>query len=221
MSMSRTASIVLPGALAAGCLALAWSVAPYLNGSVPESTPTGRTVIAVPPSEPAPVAQGLTQAPIRLASIQSFSATVERPIFAPNRRAPELPATVKVPVPTLPFDLSLKGIIFSPDTKLAVVSQGVGGKPVWLAEGDEYRGWKLAEITAKEAAFRQDNAVKRLILDYDGTASAGDGVTLGSPVPKISPLTESYQRPLRAQLKAVAGGTVTRRGRQPAAAASN
>lgn len=197
MSMPRTANIVLPGALAAGCLALAWYVAPYLSGGAPESRPSGRLVIAVASDDPAPEAQGLPQAPIRLASIETFSATVERPIFEPSRRAPEVPEPIATPAPVPPFDLALKGIIFSPGTKLAVVSPAAGGKPIWLAEGDEYRGWKLAEITAKEAAFQQDSAVKRLILDYDGeTATDGGGV------PRISPLTRSYLRPLQAQPKA-------------------
>ncbi len=204
MSMLRADSFVLPGMLAAGCAALAWFVTPYLSGSALELVPTERVIIETAPTEMAPDVQDLPQAPIRLASIQSFSATINRPIFSPNRRSPKPPVAVKKPVLAPPFDIALKGIIFSPESKFAVVSPGIGDKTIWLTEGDEYRGWKLAKIKAKEAAFLQNRAVKRLFLDYDGAALLGNGGTPKIAAPIIDPRTQDHLRPLRARLKSAA-----------------
>ena len=165
MMGARIKGVAVPAILIAGNLALAWFIAPYLNGAASPASSMGSAPAAVPgPVMPDPVTT-----PRRLSPIRSFSATTERPLFVVSRRKAEPVTTAPVATIQKPFDLKLQGILFSADSRLAVVSNNSGRDTLRLAEGTEYRGWTLAKIEPKAVVFQSDTTERRLILSYGGS----------------------------------------------------
>jgi hypothetical protein len=206
---ARIRSLALPVALTAGVLALVWFVAPYLDGSLPAPARSVLNITTVP-EMPGPVIPGPAAAPLRLAPIESFSATIERPIFVASRRPTKPEEIVEATAVQLPFDLTLQGILFSTHMRLAVLSDKSGKDVLRLAEGAEYLGWMLTEIEPKAAIFRRDNAERRLVLSYDGRTP--------EPVRAAAPAGPwRYPSPLRAVRKAKLAANLSR----PSDATSN
>jgi hypothetical protein len=117
------------GAVAIVCAALAlW---PWLSPPVP----TTRPPIAQPASTPAP-------APTALPPLASYSAIVERPLFAPSRRPP--PGAIATLGPSIESRLRLLGIVTTGPKKKAYVAEGTSR--VELAEGDTLDGWTVKQI---------------------------------------------------------------------------
>lgn len=103
-------------------------------------------------------ATDLTLAP-PLRSVADFPQTTARPIFFADRKMPEKPkpkpAAVAevVPPPALPppEPLQLVGIVGSDVNRRALLRSRTDPQGAWLRVGDEYRGWKLKEITSDNA----------------------------------------------------------------------
>lgn len=190
MMASRIRGIAVPTILIAGNLALAWFIAPYLEGLMSPISTKASTPAAIP----GPVMPGPVATPRRLAPIASFSATNERPIFVVSRRQAKPETTAPVATVQMPLDLKLQGILFSADARLAVVSNNSGRDTRRLTEGTEYRGWTLTKIEPKAAVFQRDTAERRLVLSYDGRPTDLERAT-----PRAAAV--NYLSPLRAMPK--------------------
>ena len=91
-----------------------------------------------------------------LRSIADFPQTTARPIFFADRKMPEKPkpkpaAVVEVPPPPAlppPEPLQLVGILGADANRRALLQSKTDPQGAWLRIGDEYRGWKLQEITS-------------------------------------------------------------------------
>lgn len=93
--------------------------------------------------------------------VGEFPETTTRPIFFSGRRVPEKPkpkpvvteARLAAPVVAAPppEPLQLVGIMGAGSGRRALLRTTVDPQGIWLSIGDEYRGWKLREISADNA----------------------------------------------------------------------
>lgn len=88
-----------------------------------------------------------------------FAEVRQRPIFNEDRKPTPIVEEVKPPdAPTAPLNITLTGIVMTPDLKLAMVRDNTKNEAVSLRVGmplpGEQQGWTLAEIRARSVVFR-------------------------------------------------------------------
>jgi hypothetical protein len=97
--------------------------------------------------------------PILSQSIDSLSATRERPLFSPTRRPPAPPAAAAlVPIvrradpapPPSPPGVVLLGVVIGADMARAFVRSEPPDKPLRVGIGDDIGGWKVSRIERHE-----------------------------------------------------------------------
>ena len=107
-------------------------------------------------------------------SIGEFPETTARPIFFAGRRVPEKPKSKVVVVEVkpvaavaslpLPEPLRLLGIMDAGDGRSALVRTTQDPQGVWMAVGDEYRGWQLREIQDEKVVVEAQGERRELRL---------------------------------------------------------
>ncbi len=99
-------------------------------------------------------------------TLEALSATRDRPIFHPSRRAPALPqavasasapSTLVVAEPVAKPSSTLTGIIYGRGNQLAILQEAGTGRSVSIKVGDEIEGWTVAKVLPR-----------RLVLEHDG-----------------------------------------------------
>lgn len=162
----RKSTLSVPGGLLVACAGLLWlNLANWHAPSAKEApsvpnAPQSRldATLPDPPQFDAPI-------------LARFTETLERPLFTPTRRPPKVEAAAPVPqAPRVPLDLTLKGVIFSPDERVAIFapkSGRVDRKVLRLPEGASYEGWTLETIAPKAAIFRRGKTEEQLELLFD------------------------------------------------------
>ncbi len=125
--------------------------------------------------------------------LSSLSATRDRPIFRPSRRAPAPavlglprvePAPAAVPLPERP-QLTLVGAIVGDGEGIAVFVDA-SNTVVRLRTGQDYSGWVLNIVKAREATLQKDyeTAVFAMpVPGIEGPAPASEPVTGGGAGP--------------------------------------
>jgi hypothetical protein len=96
--------------------------------------------------------------PIVAQSIDSLSATRERPLFSPTRRPPVRPAAAPAPLvrradpapPPSPPGVVLLGVVIGADTARAFVRSEPPDKTLRVGIGDDIGGWKVSQIERRE-----------------------------------------------------------------------
>ncbi|GMV28366.1 MAG: hypothetical protein AMXMBFR59_04910 [Rhodanobacteraceae bacterium] len=88
-----------------------------------------------------------------------FAEVRQRPIFNEDRKPTPIVEEIKpVDAPTAPLNITLTGIVMTPDLKLAMVRDNTKNESVSLRVGmplpGEQQGWTLAEIRARSVVFR-------------------------------------------------------------------
>lgn len=91
--------------------------------------------------------------PARAADVPTFetlSATRQRPLFAPNRKAPpdentRTPTKAQQPPP----DVSLTAIIHGPGVQMALLKRAKDPKPVTVTMGADVDGWSVSTIAPR------------------------------------------------------------------------
>lgn len=121
-----------------------------LNSTIdisPSSSPKGN------PEKPALSSIDLVT-PLDRKAAADFQQTVERPLFNPSRR-PIKRATADAAVPnTHAGDLRLVGVMKAadqPPRALIRFANGQAGR--WIAEGEEFDGWKLRKINVRSVTL--------------------------------------------------------------------
>lgn len=126
----------------------------------PAETPAGSGVTVAAKSPGGKDGAANVASPAR--TLTEFAETTTRPIFFSGRRVPEKPkikvaaveaklaAPVAPPAPP-PDPLRLVGIMGASNTMKVLVRTSVDPQGIWLSVGDEYRGWKLREVSADNA----------------------------------------------------------------------
>jgi general secretion pathway protein N len=88
-----------------------------------------------------------------------FAEVRQRPIFNEDRKPTPIVEDVKpVDAPTAPLNITLTGIVMTPDLKLAMVRDNTKNEAVSLRVGmplpGEQQGWTLAEIRSRSVVFK-------------------------------------------------------------------
>jgi hypothetical protein len=151
------------------------------KASVPSnwSEPTTTVVeVTIPPATPnAPATERTLSAnPLWEMPLKQFTVTRERPIFLPSRRAPAPPASivtvakVVVPKPKEPEQpqLSLVGTISGDDARFGIFVDQTTKNVLRLKVGEDFQGWELRSIQAREASFQKNQLTFVVALPQPG-----------------------------------------------------
>ena len=151
------------------------------KASVPSnwSEPTTTVVeVTIPPATPnAPATERTLSAnPLWEMPLKQFTVTRDRPIFLPSRRAPAPPASivtvakVVVPKPKEPEQpqLSLVGTISGDDARFGIFVDQATKNVLRLKVGEDFQGWELRSIQAREASFQKNQLTFVVALPQPG-----------------------------------------------------
>jgi hypothetical protein len=137
--------------------------------------------------------------PIVAQSIDSLSATRERPLFSPTRRPPAPPAAAPPPIvrradpapPPSPPGVVLLGVVIGADTARAFVRSELPDKTLRVGIGDDVGGWKVSRIERRELVLSLgDRSATFTILNSAKTAeppSVGPSSKLVQTQPPLQP----------------------------------
>ncbi len=161
----RKSTILVPGILLLGCAGLLWLNLTYLRTASENDDPTIPKAAQSQPNVALPAEPALNVPPLG-----RFTETLERPLFSSTRRSPAATIIAAKPAPKVPLDLTLKGIVFSLEERIAIVAPMAQRREqtiLRLPEGATYQGWILKEIAPKGATFRHGDAEEHLELLFD------------------------------------------------------
>lgn len=158
-----------------------------------------------PPAQEPSVAQPGQPAggnPLWGISIKQLSATRERPIFSPSRRAPVVEAPVaavasppvQAPRPPERPQLSLVGTIVGGADGFAIFVDQTTNAPLRVRMGADYQGWMLRQVEARSVTLQkgQDVAVLSLAKPAGNASVPGAGFAqTRSDVPPPAPTPAS------------------------------
>jgi hypothetical protein len=111
---------------------------------------------------PATPTAGLAS-PLAVHSLDRLSATRERPLFSPSRRAPAPPPAPITgpppppPPPPEPPNLTLVGIVMDAEEARAIVQSGPKNEVRRVRIGDDIGGWKVAQIESRRLVLKLDS----------------------------------------------------------------
>jgi hypothetical protein len=113
-------------------------------------------------AEPAP-------SPLASQSLESLSATRERPLFSPTRRPPPPPPViVQAPPPPPPPppapDVALFGIVMDGENARAIIRASPGAKVTRVGIGDDVGGWKVAQIDGRKLVLMLDGRLATFLM---------------------------------------------------------
>lgn len=107
-----------------------------------------------------------------LAGLNEYAAIIERPLFFADRKLPvievagtepeqeDVPEEIVAPVEIPDLKATVAGIIITPDTKLAMITDNASNETLILREGmamaGEKSAWKLARIRPRGVEFETD-----------------------------------------------------------------
>jgi general secretion pathway protein N len=150
-------------------------------GSARQSIRTGSAPAA---ASPAPL--------FTLADRVSFSETLTRPLFSPNREPPGTESASALPAPQAPRPsanrYALSAIIIVDNERIALLMDTATGSLSRVREGDSLAGWRVEEIRADGAVLHNGDVREELSLR-----------TFGAPAPVPVP------RPPKRRAGAAAG----------------
>ena len=122
----------------------------------------GRGYRWLPPDDSADLADAsIDREPFKLPSKVSYAATDARPLFNEDRKpTPEAPdEKVEPPPPSVPLNISLTGIVLTPQLHMALIQDKSKNTTISLKEGmpmpGDQGGWTLIEIKQRSAIFKE------------------------------------------------------------------
>jgi len=98
--------------------------------------------------------------PFKLPAESTFAETMARPIFNEDRKpTPETPETPVVAQPSAPLNISLTGVILTPQLHLAMIHDNAKNDPFSVKEGmplpGDLGGWTLVKVKERSAMFKE------------------------------------------------------------------
>ena len=168
--------------------------------------PTGVTppVIDMLPTGPAPQAPARPERersgnPLWAIPLSALTATRERPIFLPSRRAPApavagpppvAPAPVAAPAAPDRPSLTLVGAVIGTNEGIAIFLDTATNNVVRLRTGEGHAGWILQSVKGREATFQRNRETATFSLPPPGQlpgmpAGLPPGVPAGPPDAQI------------------------------------
>ena len=145
--------------------------------------PIGRETALPPVITKGTAATGTeARAPDALPPLSRFSEVTERPLFQQDRRG-----MVGAGGGSAAFtDLTLAGVIVTPDTRQALIAHGDPAEVVYRREGQSIGGWMLTSIQSDRVVVRNGPEMHelRLIQPATTTAETGDDGLPERPRPR-------------------------------------
>jgi hypothetical protein len=121
--------------------------------------------------------------PLAAPSLDRLSATRERPLFAPSRRAAPLPPPVASAAPVesaaSPPQIALLGVIIAVEGPRAVINDVTRNKIARVRIGDEIDGWKVHQIDERLLVLWRDGRSASFKL-FNGERVKPSGQTLNA-----------------------------------------
>ena len=114
-----------------------------------------------PDDSAALAAAGIDREPFKLPPESAYAATDARPIFNEDRKpTPEAPDDkAEPPPPSVPLNISLTGIVLTPQLHMALIQDKAKNTTISLKEGmpmpGDQGGWTLTEIKKRSAIFKE------------------------------------------------------------------
>jgi general secretion pathway protein N len=188
------------GAIAQTQAALDMNVLPTSPGAVsPESNLTGGVPVLANPSVDIAARQPLRAAirelrgnPLWAVPLRALTATRERPILVPSRRAPAPvvagapppPPPAPPPLPVAPErpQLALVGAVAGEEQGIALLLDRTTRDIIRLRIGEDVSGWVLRSVRGREAALQKDEEIFHLALPGPNDAVEGPALP---PVPGL------------------------------------
>jgi hypothetical protein len=128
-------------------------------------------ILACAADEAPPVEVQAEAATTPLASqpLESLSATRERPLFSPTRRAPPPPPAVvqgppPPPPPPPPPNVALFGIVMDGENARAIIRANPSDKVTRVGIGDDVGGWKVAQIEGRKLVLMLDGRLATFVM---------------------------------------------------------
>jgi general secretion pathway protein N len=128
--------------------------------------------------------------PLWAIPLSALTATRERPLFLPSRRAPA-PAVAGTPVVAAPPPpppaqpeqppLTLVGAIASETEGFAVFLDQATNNVVRLKTGQDHSGWVLQSVKGREVTLRKEGRTATMALPAPGLAPSAGGIPVAGP----------------------------------------
>ncbi len=108
--------------------------------------------------------------PPRIADLDLYSETVERPVFYPERRPPEPEPEVAVQTPPPPppepdVELTLVGVMLTEEGTAVLIRQEDTREVARLGLGEEVADWRLEQVRPQQVTLSQDGRTRELMLE--------------------------------------------------------
>jgi len=175
----------------AALAALALSAAGAMAANAPEPLDQPPSVVLPPPVEMTPAAPAAQPArpaepngnPLWGIPLSALSATRDRPLFKPSRRAPApavagpvaaAPLPPPPPPPSEPAtpQLTLVGAIIGTNEGIAVFIDQTNNTVIRLRTGQDHLGWVLRSVKGREAILEKNSQSATLALPVPGATMA-------------------------------------------------
>lgn len=122
--------------------------------------------------------------------LTSFNEITERPLFTEGRLPPEKPAEeVAVKIPVTPLRLSLEGVVITPQSRIAVITDLQTNELLRLAEGMSHSDWKVTKVEKDTVTITRGKQETILALQPEEEPAVGREPKLKLPyhAPKRRP----------------------------------
>src|SRR5262245_45134330 len=171
---------------------------------------------------PATPTAGLAS-PLAVHSLDRLSATRERPLFSPSRRAPAPPPPPPPrppPPPPEPPNVTLVGIVMDAGEARAIVQSGPTNEVRRVRIGDEIGGWKVAQIESRRLVLKLDSRLATFSMFSGHRNPAPRAAARPAPRAATAPRAAAQAAPRAAPQPAqeVAGGQASPPSLVPASA---
>lgn len=130
----------------------------------PAARAAGLAVAAVLVAASPALGQSAGRPLFELPPIESFSETVERPLFLPDRRPPAIEETQEGADDVESGLFTLVGIIVSPTQRIALVKVRGSQTVLQLSEGQQANGWTVLQIRPEEVIFESNDKTETIEL---------------------------------------------------------
>ena len=151
-----------------------------------------------------------TADPMTELSLQSLSATRERPLFSPTRRPPptvlppSIPETGSLAATPEPPPFELLGAVLGEKVSYILIRNRNTHEVRRLSPTEEADGWKVAAVTARSVVLEHDGRVEKLMLGDAPEPNApstpqptgiATALTTADPIARAaSPVSAEYER---------------------------
>ncbi len=111
--------------------------------------------------------------PFQPSPYTSLGEILERPLFTEGRIPPEKPdKTPKAVSRMQPLKLKLEGVVISPESKVAIITDLMTRELLRLSQGMSHANWKVTEVSEGAVTIQQGAREIVLTLEIDGAAGA-------------------------------------------------